>query len=175
MIQLFTTSELERLELVFNEEGIYPFNIWQAIVLVTCGTTIILWALDGIITPFFGGNGMPSLIPIVILFGFGFLTKDDLKDCKWDVLLLLAGGLVLGGAISASGLLEVIANGIGDLVGSVSDWVVLLVCSHSLPALLLTLLTSSYRYLCLLSPLVVSLGSLVISFLTLWQLRSFSQ
>jgi len=118
--------KLEVLDLQLDEESLEPFNIWHCLVLITCGLTIALWALNDLLDPFFGGNGMPSLIPIIVFFGFGFLKGPDLKECKWDVLLLLAGGLVLGNAISLSTLLMTIADSISTLVSDVSIWVVLL-------------------------------------------------
>eukprot|EP01102_Stenamoeba_stenopodia_P001993 TRINITY_DN11797_c0_g1_i1.p1 TRINITY_DN11797_c0_g1~~TRINITY_DN11797_c0_g1_i1.p1 ORF type:complete len:553 (-),score=114.15 TRINITY_DN11797_c0_g1_i1:76-1734(-) len=119
--------KLNHLELVFPREGLMPITIWHIIVLIVSVLTVILWALESEIIGLFGGNGMPSLIPVVIFFAFGFLTKKDLKEnLPWDVLLLLAGGLVLGYSILQSQLLDVIANSLANVVSHLSIWVVLL-------------------------------------------------
>lgn len=51
-------------------------------------------------------SGTVALIPVLILFGLGFLTVRDLRSLSWDVLLLMGGGLCLGQIISAGGLAD---------------------------------------------------------------------
>lgn len=64
-------------------------------------TTVILW-LTGNIT------GIPaaavSAIPIIVLPMVSIVTGDDVRELPWDTLMLVAGGLSLGIAISDSGL-----------------------------------------------------------------------
>lgn len=127
VIWFINRPKLNHLELVFPSDGLMPFTVWHVIVLVVSIITVLLWALENEIIGLFGGNGMPSLIPVIIFFAFGFLTKKDLKESlPWDVLLLLAGGLVLGYSITQSQLLDVIATSLGSVVSKLSIWVVLL-------------------------------------------------
>jgi len=51
-------------------------------------------------------SGTVALIPVLILFGMGFLTVKDLRSLSWDVLLLMGGGLCLGTIISIGGLAD---------------------------------------------------------------------
>lgn len=64
-------------------------------------TTVILW-LTGNFT------GIPaaavSAIPIIVLPMVSIVTADDVRELPWDTLMLVAGGLSLGLAISDSGL-----------------------------------------------------------------------
>lgn len=64
-------------------------------------TTVFLW-LTGNVT------GIPaaavSAIPIIVLPMVSIVTGDDVRELPWDTLMLVAGGLSLGIAISDSGL-----------------------------------------------------------------------
>jgi phosphate transporter len=76
---------------------------------------------------YIGGTGIVGMIPVVLFFGTGILSKKEFKELPWDVLMLLAGGMVLGDAISdpedptdskspARGLLVLIANNLSKVV-----------------------------------------------------------
>jgi sodium-dependent dicarboxylate transporter 2/3/5 len=45
-----------------------------------------------------------SFVPICVLTATGILTSFDVCSLRWDVLLLIAGGLTLGIAVTDSGL-----------------------------------------------------------------------
>ncbi len=51
-------------------------------------------------------SGTVALIPVLVLFGLGFLTVRDLRLLSWDVLLLMGGGLCLGKIIATAGLAD---------------------------------------------------------------------
>lgn len=51
-------------------------------------------------------SGTVALIPVMALFGLGFLSVRDIRSLSWDVLLLMGGGLCLGKVISTSGLAD---------------------------------------------------------------------
>ncbi len=51
-------------------------------------------------------SGTVALIPVLVLFGLGFLNVKDLRALSWDVLLLMGGGLCLGKIIAAGGLAD---------------------------------------------------------------------
>ncbi|MGB0678525.1 MAG: SLC13 family permease [Polyangiales bacterium] len=75
---------------------------WQRITVVfTFTATVLLWMTGGL-------HGLPtaavSLLPIVVFTGTGVLTAVEIRGLSWDVLLLIAGGLSLGVAISTTGL-----------------------------------------------------------------------
>jgi len=69
------------------------------IVLGTTLATILLWCSLSFSKPTFGSMGVVALFPLIILFGSGILTKNDLKGFSWNIILLLGGGSVLGGAV----------------------------------------------------------------------------
>lgn len=93
---------------------------------VTLGT-IALWCVTNQLQPIFGDMGVVAIIPIVIFFGTGILTKEDFNNFLWTIIILAAGGLALGKAVSSSGLLETIAAGITKSVEGFSLYAVLVV------------------------------------------------
>ena len=70
-------------------------------------STILLW-LTGNFT------GIPaaavSAIPIIVLPMVSIVTADDVRELPWDTLMLVAGGLSLGLAISESGLARLMVS-----------------------------------------------------------------
>lgn len=50
--------------------------------------------------------GTVALVPVLILFGTGFLNVRDLRSLSWDVLLVMGGGLCLGKMIATGGLAD---------------------------------------------------------------------
>lgn len=82
--------------------------------------TIVLWCLSHQLQPIFGDMGVIAIIPLVLFFGTGILTKEDFNNFLWTIIILAAGGLALGKAVSSSGLLATIAENITREVGSFS-------------------------------------------------------
>jgi len=74
--------------------------------------TIVLWCISHELEGVFGDMGVIAIIPIVLFFGTGILTKEDFNNFLWTIIILAAGGLALGKAVNSSGLLETIAVGI---------------------------------------------------------------
>jgi solute carrier family 13 (sodium-dependent dicarboxylate transporter), member 2/3/5 len=75
---------------------------WQIVTVMSVFTiTILLWLTQGL-------HGIPvtvvSFLPICVFTAAGILTSDDVCQLRWDVLLLIAGGLSLGVAVTDSGL-----------------------------------------------------------------------
>jgi len=58
--------------------------------------------------------GVVAIIPLVLFFGTGILTKEDFNNFLWTIIILAAGGLALGKAVSSSGLLHTIAQAIKE-------------------------------------------------------------
>lgn len=93
---------------------------------VTLGT-IILWCVTHQLKHVFGDMGVVAIIPIVLFFGTGILTKEDFNNFLWTIIILAAGGLSLGKAVSSSGLLHTIAGQIIQRVEGMSLYGVLVV------------------------------------------------
>lgn len=71
--------------------------------------TIALWCVSHQLEHIFGDMGVIAIIPIVLFFGTGILTKEDFNNFLWTIIILAAGGLALGKAVNSSGLLKTIA------------------------------------------------------------------
>ncbi|KAI9141048.1 SPX domain-containing protein [Paraphysoderma sedebokerense] len=103
------------------------FNKTQYFVLFVTGVTILLWCLESKLEFLLGDMGVIAIIPLVVFFGFGILTKEDFNNFLWTVIILAMGGISLGRAVDNSGLLKTIALAIKNLVEGYSVWFVLLV------------------------------------------------
>ncbi|KAF3922170.1 hypothetical protein ABW21_db0204143 [Orbilia brochopaga] len=77
--------------------------------------TIILWCLANSLEAEFGDMGVVAIIPIVMFFGTGILTKEDFNNFLWTIIILAAGGLALGKEVTSSGLLHTIVRDIEHL------------------------------------------------------------
>jgi phosphate transporter len=89
--------------------------------------TIALWCVTHQLEPIFGDMGVVAIIPIVLFFGTGILTKEDFNNFLWTIIILAAGGLALGKAVNSSGLLHTIAKSITAQVEGFSLYGVLIV------------------------------------------------
>ncbi|OCK75490.1 SPX-domain-containing protein [Lepidopterella palustris CBS 459.81] len=89
--------------------------------------TIALWCVTHQLEPIFGDMGVVAIIPIVLFFGTGILTKEDFNNFLWTIIILAAGGLALGKAVNSSGLLHTIAATITEQVEGLSLYGVLVV------------------------------------------------
>ena len=89
--------------------------------------TIVLWCVTHQLEEVFGDMGVVAIIPINLFFGTGLLTKEAIKNFLWTIIILAAGGLSLGKAVSSSGLLDTIASGITEKVQGMSLYGVLVV------------------------------------------------
>jgi len=78
-------------------------KVQQLLVVLTFAVTILMWMTSPL-------HGIPttvvSFLPICVLTATRTLDAEDVKSISWDVLLLIAGGLSLGVAISDTGLAE---------------------------------------------------------------------
>lgn len=89
--------------------------------------TIALWCVSHQLESVFGDMGVVAIIPIVLFFGTGILTKEDFNNFLWTIIILAAGGLALGKAVNSSGLLHTIAESITARVEHLSLYAVLCV------------------------------------------------
>ncbi|KAL8735253.1 MAG: hypothetical protein Q9181_002885 [Wetmoreana brouardii] len=89
--------------------------------------TIVLWCVSHQLEHVFGDMGVVAILPMVAFFGSGILTKEDFNNFLWTIVILAAGGLSLGKAVSSSGLLHTIASAITEKVEGLSLYGVLVV------------------------------------------------
>lgn len=89
--------------------------------------TIALWCVSHQLEHIFGDMGVVAIIPIVLFFGTGILTKEDFNNFLWTIIILAAGGLALGKAVNSSGLLHTIAMAITSRVEHLSLYAVMCV------------------------------------------------
>lgn len=118
--------------------------------------TIVLWCFSHQLDSVFGDMGVIAIIPMVLFFGTGILTKEDFNNFLWTIIILAAGGLSLGKAVSSSGLLHTIAKSITSSVSGMSIYGVLVVFA-ALVLVVATFISHTVAALIIL-PLVASVG-----------------
>ncbi|KAG0153261.1 hypothetical protein PDIDSM_5111 [Penicillium digitatum] len=118
--------------------------------------TIVLWCFSHQLEHIFGDMGVIAIIPLVLFFGTGILNKEDFNNFLWTIIILAAGGLCLGKAVTSSGLLHTIAMGITARVENLSLYGVLLVFC-SLILVMATFISHTVAALIIL-PLVRQIG-----------------
>lgn len=118
--------------------------------------TIILWCTSHTLEDVFGDMGVVAIIPIVLFFGIGILTKEDFNNFPWTIIILAAGGLSLGKAVRSSGLLHTLAEIVSREVEGMSLYGVLVVFS-SLILVIATFISHTVAALIFL-PLVYDVG-----------------
>lgn len=126
---------------------------------ISCVTvvTIVLWCVTHQLQGIFGDMGVVAIIPIVLFFGTGILTKEDFNNFLWTIIILAAGGLSLGKAVESSGLLHTIAGKITTGVEGMSLYGVLVVFA-TLILVIATFISHTVAALILL-PLVQQVGA----------------
>ncbi|KAJ1969742.1 low-affinity phosphate transporter [Dispira parvispora] len=86
-----------------------PFKKTQWFIIgVTCAT-IVLWCVESAIRGTVGHMGVIAVLPLLLFFGTGILTKEDFNNFLWTTIMLAMGGIALGRAVKSSGLLLTIA------------------------------------------------------------------
>ncbi|KAK2771448.1 low-affinity phosphate transporter [Emmonsiellopsis sp. PD_33] len=119
--------------------------------------TIILWCVSHELEATFGDMGVIAIIPLVLFFGTGILTKEDFNNFLWTIIILASGGLCLGHAVTSSGLLHTIAGAITEQVADFSLYGVLVTFS-ALILVVATFISHTVAALIML-PLVEQVGS----------------
>jgi phosphate transporter len=154
-IFLRTESSIPTIPTIVFEKTNYSTT--HVITILTSLTTILLWCSLTYSRPILGTMGTVAVAPVVILFGTGILTKNDLTAFSWHLILLIGGGNVLGAAVNSSKLLNIVGDSIepylhGHSLYITASAILLLVffittfVSHTVAALILT-------------PLVVTIGN----------------
>lgn len=132
------------------------FSMLQYFVSFICLTTIALWCASHQLEAEFGDMGVIAIIPIVLFFGIGVLTKEDFNNFPWTIIILAAGGLSLGKAVKSSGLLHTMAEDISSEVNTLDLYTVLLIFS-GLTLVVATFISHTVAALIIL-PLVADVG-----------------
>ncbi|EPQ28079.1 uncharacterized protein PFL1_04406 [Pseudozyma flocculosa PF-1] len=125
-----------------------PFTRIQWFIAGVSVATIALWCLEKNFEWLVGDMGIIAIVPIVLFFGTGILTKEDFNTFLWTVVFLAMGGIALGKAVTSSGLLESLDDVIQEIVKELPIWQILicLLCiglvvatfiSHTIAAVLL--------------------------------------
>lgn len=127
---------------------------WFVTIVTVC--TIALWCASHQLENVFGDMGVIAIIPIVLFFGIGILTKEDFNNFPWTIIILAAGGLSLGKAVRSSGLLHTLAELVSENVEGMSLYGVLCVFS-SLILVIATFISHTVAALIFL-PLVYDVG-----------------
>ncbi|KAL2698913.1 hypothetical protein AAEP93_010301 [Penicillium crustosum] len=128
----------------------------QSFISIVTLLTIVLWCASHQLEHIFGDMGVIAIIPLVLFFGTGILNKEDFNNFLWTIIILAAGGLCLGKAVTSSGLLHTIALGITARVENLSLYSVLLVFC-SLILVMATFISHTVAALIIL-PLVRQIG-----------------
>ncbi|SPO30275.1 probable PHO91 - similarity to Pho87p and Pho90p [Ustilago trichophora] len=89
-------------------------------------STIVLWCLEKNFEWIVGDMGIIAIIPMVLFFGTGILTKEDFNTFLWTVVFLAMGGIALGKAVTSSGLLESLDDLIQEIVKELPLWQILI-------------------------------------------------
>ncbi|KAJ3522361.1 hypothetical protein NM208_g12891 [Fusarium decemcellulare] len=132
------------------------FTGLQWFVTIVTITTIALWCASHQLEAEFGDMGVIAIIPIVLFFGIGILTKEDFNNFPWTIIILAAGGLSLGKAVRSSGLLHTLAELVSQKVEGMSLYGVLVVFS-TLILVIATFISHTVAALIFL-PLVFDVG-----------------
>jgi len=100
------------------------FTMQQYYVIVVSVSVVLLWCASLDMESLTGQMGVLGIIPFALFFGTGILSKQDLNNFLWSVVILAMGGLVLGEAVKTSGLLDVMAENIAGVIEyhSLSLW-----------------------------------------------------
>ncbi|KAK3343849.1 SPX domain-containing protein [Lasiosphaeria hispida] len=133
-----------------------PFTGLQWFVSIVTVSTIGLWCASHQLESIFGDMGVIAIIPIVLFFGVGILTKEDFNNFPWTIIILAAGGLSLGKAVNSSGLLHTVTEAITEEVRDFSLYGVLVVFS-CLILVIATFISHTVAALIIL-PLVYDVG-----------------
>ncbi|KAF4971924.1 hypothetical protein FSARC_1367 [Fusarium sarcochroum] len=132
------------------------FTGLQWFVTIVTISTIALWCASHQLEAEFGDMGVIAIIPIVLFFGIGLLTKEDFNNFPWTIIILAAGGLSLGKAVRSSGLLHTLAELVSEKVEGMSLYGVLVVFS-ALILVIATFISHTVAALIFL-PLVFDVG-----------------
>lgn len=129
----------------------------RVVVLLVSAVTITLWVLPANL--FFGDTGIVALIPIVVFFGVGILSKEDFNTLSWHLLFLLAGGNMLGLCARDSRMLDIMAMGMKTTLANSPPYLTLVVVLLAVGVI--TTFVSHTVAAMILLPIIVKIGFLM--------------
>lgn len=132
------------------------FTLKQYYIMVVTVVTILLWCVLSKIESAFGAAGEVAVIPIVLFFGTGLLTTQDINNFPWSIVILAMGGIALGAAVSSSGLLATIAGALQKRVMDYSTYAIL--CIFGIVMLVVGTFVSHTVSAIIILPLVQEIG-----------------
>ncbi|SCV00838.1 LAMI_0G07624g1_1 [Lachancea mirantina] len=109
-VLLILTFDIKKTQLKKYSPIKERFTLKQYYIIFVCLGTIILWCVLSKLQNVFGSSGQIAILPIILFFGTGLLTTQDINNFPWSIVILAMGGIALGGAVSSSGLLTTIAT-----------------------------------------------------------------
>ncbi|KAJ5068703.1 low-affinity phosphate transporter [Anaeramoeba ignava] len=133
-----------------------PLTYQHWVIIITTAITVILWCVNGFIDKTIGDLGITAIIPVIVFFGTGILSKEDFGKLSWPILLLMGGGLALGYAVQQSDLLHLIANGISDIVGD--SWLIFIISAFSVLMVFASTFINSTVAAAIVLPIVGQIG-----------------
>jgi sodium-dependent dicarboxylate transporter 2/3/5 len=148
LIKIFKPRK-DRFEILFPENLALTWDL--IVVVLTFSVTIFLWLTEQV---FHVPSAVVAMLPVMIFTMFGIINREDLKKIEWHVLILIAGGLSLGVAMTESGLSDV-------LVGDITRFgfpPLLLLMVMAIFAIVVSNFMSNTSAANLMIPIVVSLG-----------------
>ncbi|CCU98320.1 unnamed protein product [Malassezia sympodialis ATCC 42132] len=95
-----------------------------------------------------GDMAITAVVPLVLFFGSGILTKEDFNNFLWTIVFLAMGGIALGKGVASSGLLKSLDGFVQNQVDGLPLWGILVILvsvglvvatfiSHTIAAVLL--------------------------------------
>src|SRR4051812_35678483 len=94
--------------IVYDEEK--KMTTKHYMVLSISALTIALWCTLAYTKEVLGQMGVVAMVPLISFFATGILDRNDLSKFSWNLILLIGGGHVLGGAVTSSRLLHVLTS-----------------------------------------------------------------
>lgn len=156
MILLITFRPTKGSRIVPLRPIVEKFTKIQLFVSIVTLVTIALWCMGHQLEWLLGDMGVIAIIPTVIFFGFGVLTKEDFNNLLWTLIILAAGGLSLGKGVDSSGLLHTIAKEITARIEDLHFYAVL--CIFSILIILMSTFISHAIAALIVLPLLYKVG-----------------
>lgn len=155
-ILLFTTFKMNKTKLEKFKPIKTKFTVKQYYIIAVTVATILLWCVESQIEGAFGSSGQIAIIPIVLFFGTGLLSTQDLNAFPWSIVILAMGGIALGKAVSSSGLLSTIAKALQKKIEN--DGVFAILCIFGILMLVVGTFVSHTVSAIIIIPLVQEVG-----------------
>lgn len=140
---------------IVREKKVSPVD--RVVVLVVSAVTITLWMWPS--NFIFGDTGIVALIPIVVFFGMGILSKEDFNTLSWHLMFLLAGGNMLGLCARDSRVLEILSSQLEEALDHTTPY--LAVVGVTVTVAIITTFVSHTVAAMILLPMIAEIGFLM--------------